>query len=213
MPGRVPQDADPESPEVPDAAIRLRHAERSQVEVRPVCERHTGITGVSDEQRFTRQLAAAGGRHPRRSPSVRLGFVLAMPGIVRLAVGCDRLAAQQPRDAGDLPVAQQLLDDPHAGEGGHVVAVVCGDVVPTIVGCRSPVPRANGRLTTEFVGIRVVALVEPTPFASVYARPICNPLFRRRCTCIWSALSSSVFGIEIGRVHIDRAHAGVHATW
>ena len=128
----MPEDADRRVPEVPNAAIRLRHAERGQVEVRLVCERHAGIAGVLDEQRLTRQLAASRGVITKK-PSVRIGFVLAMPGLFDWQLG----VIAWPLNSRVTPETCQSLSScfttGSVGERGDVVAVIGRQVVPPVV--------------------------------------------------------------------------------
>ena len=153
VPGRVAQDADRRVAEVADAAIGLRHAERGQVEVRLVGVRQARIHGVAAEDRLAGELAAgAAGR--RRSTS---GSMLLMPALFDEQLGVIAWPLSIAEDAGDLPVAEQLLDDRHLGPRRHVVAVGCGDVVPAIVGGRPPVAGPDRGFAADLVGVRVVA--------------------------------------------------------
>ena len=75
--------------EVADAAVRLRHAERGEIEVRPVGFGNARIARVVDEERFAGELAARAS-----TPSVNDGLELLMPALFELQRRRDRLAAQ-----------------------------------------------------------------------------------------------------------------------
>ena len=112
------QDPDGGVAEVANVPVGLRHSERGQVEVWPVRFWHARVASVGDEERLARHLAP--GIH---SPFVSDGLLLLTPPLFELQLGVIACRSTG-RDAGDLPVLEQLLDHHHLRERWDVVAVV-----------------------------------------------------------------------------------------
>ena len=100
-------------------------------------------------------------------PSVSDGFELLTPALFELQLGVIAWPLEHPEDARDLPVHKELFQDRHLGERRDVVAVGDDEVVPAIVGRRSPVARVDRCFAADLVRVRIVAACSPRPLRSV----------------------------------------------